>query len=68
MTTDGASIGSATAATTALSDLTSDLTAALNGAFWSFTLQAELEDAFDEALLRDAIAATPIYTGACAGL
>jgi hypothetical protein len=64
MTTDGPATGSATE----LSDLTSELTAALNGAFWSFTLQAELEDAFDTALLRDAIADTPIFAGAGAGL
>jgi hypothetical protein len=61
MTTDGPTAGSATAAEAELSTLTSELTAALNGAFWSFTLQAELEDAFDTALLRDAIADTPIY-------
>ena len=46
-----------------LRELTSELTTALNGAIWSYMLQAELEDAFDTALLRAAMAETPTLTG-----
>jgi hypothetical protein len=46
-----------------LVDLTSELTTALNGAFWSYMLRAELEDAFDTALLRAAMAETPTLSG-----
>jgi len=47
----------------ALTDLTADLTTAVSDAYWSFMLQAELEDAFDTALLRAAIAETPTLCG-----
>ena len=46
-----------------LTELTSDLTSALNGAIWSYLLRAELEDAFDVALLRAAMAETPTLSG-----
>lgn len=42
-----------------LTGLTSDLGSALNGAYWSFILRAELEDALDTALHRAALADTP---------
>lgn len=47
----------------ALDELTSELTTALNGAIWSYMLRAELEDAFDTALLRAAMAETPTLSG-----
>jgi hypothetical protein len=47
-----------------LLDLTTELTTALNGAIWSYLLRAELEEAFDTALLRAAIAETPTFSGA----
>jgi hypothetical protein len=46
-----------------LVELTSDLTTALNAAIWSYLLRAELEDAFDTALLRAAMAETPTLSG-----
>lgn len=46
-----------------LRELTTELTTALNGAIWSYLLQAELEEAFDTALLRAAMADTPTMTG-----
>jgi hypothetical protein len=46
-----------------LRELTTELTSALNGAIWSYLLRAELEEAFDTALLRAAIADTPIFSG-----
>ena len=46
-----------------LLDLTSELTSALNGAIWSYLLRAELEEAFDTALLRAVIAETPTFSG-----
>ena len=46
-----------------LTELTSDFAAALNGAIWSYLLRAELEDAFDVALLRAAMAETPTLSG-----
>lgn len=46
-----------------LVELTSELTTALNGALWSYLLRAELEDAFDTALLRAAMAETPTLSG-----
>ena len=46
-----------------LTELTSELTTALNGAIWSYLLRAELEDAFDTALLRAAMAETPTLSG-----
>lgn len=46
-----------------LHDLTTDLTTALNGAIWSYMLRAELEEAFDTALLRAVIAETPTLSG-----
>ena len=46
-----------------LVELTSELTTALNGAIWSYLLRAELEDAFDTALLRAAMAETPTLSG-----
>ena len=46
-----------------LRELTSELTTALDGAIWSYMLRAELEDAFDEALLRAVIAETPTFSG-----
>jgi hypothetical protein len=49
---------------TALSDLASELTTAVDGAYWAYMLQAELEDAFDTALLRAAMSETPILAGA----
>lgn len=47
-----------------LGELTTELTTALNSAIWSYMLRAELEEAFDTALLRAAFAETPILTGA----
>ena len=47
----------------AMADLTHELSAAVSDAYWSFMLQGELEDAFDSALLRAAMAETPILTG-----
>jgi hypothetical protein len=47
----------------AMADLTHELSAAVSDAYWSFMLQGELEDAFDTALLRAAMAETPILTG-----
>jgi hypothetical protein len=47
-----------------LVNLTTEFTVALNGAIWSYMLRAELEDAFDTALLRAAFAETPTLTGA----
>ena len=47
-----------------LHDLTSELTSALTGAIWSYMLRAELEEAFDSALLRAALAETPTFSGA----
>ncbi len=55
--------GDAWGAPNGLTDLTADLTAALGHAYWSFMLQAELEDAFDTALLWAAIAETPTLSG-----
>ena len=46
-----------------LVELTSELTTALNGAIWSYLLRAELEEAFDTALLRAAMAETPTLSG-----
>jgi hypothetical protein len=46
-----------------LTELTSDFAAALNGAIWSYLLRAELEEAFDAALLRAAMAETPTLSG-----
>jgi hypothetical protein len=47
-----------------LVDLTSEFATALNGAIWSYMLRAELEEAFDTALLRAAFAETPTFSGA----
>ena len=60
MTTDGSERG---CGATDLRDLTTELTTALNGAIWSYMLRAELEEAFDTALLRAAIADTPTLSG-----
>ena len=60
MTTVGAQRG---CDTRALDELTSELTTALNGAIWTYMLRAELEDAFDTALLRATMAETPTLTG-----
>jgi hypothetical protein len=46
-----------------LSDLTAELSSAVGDAYWSFMLQGELEEAFDTALLRAAIAETPTLSG-----
>jgi hypothetical protein len=62
-TTDGARLGSVSPDSIDLTDLTADLATALHGAFWSYMLQAELEDALDTALLRAAISQTPTLTG-----
>jgi hypothetical protein len=62
MTTDDRRLGCNTGAedemvdAASLTDLTAELTSALHGAYWSFMLQGELEDAFDSALLRAALA------------
>lgn len=48
-----------------LRELTSELTTALDGAIWSYMLRAELEEAFDTALLRAAFAGTPTLSGPC---
>ena len=48
-----------------LVELTTELTTALNGAILSYMLRAELEEAFDTALLRAAFAETPTFSGAC---
>lgn len=48
----------------AIAELASDLTTAVDGAYWTYMLQAELEDAFDTALLRAAMSETPILAGA----
>ena len=61
MTTDGTQRGCEAAD---LRELTSELTTALNGAILSYLLQAELEEAFDTALLRAAMADTPTLSGA----
>jgi len=47
-----------------LDNLTTELTTALNGAIWSYLLRADLEEAFDTALLRAAFAETPTHSGA----
>ena len=60
LTTDGDQRGSEAHDLTAL---TSELTTALNGAIWAYMLRAELEDAFDTALLRAAFAETPTISG-----
>jgi hypothetical protein len=60
VTTDGVQRG---CDVRALRDLTSELTTALDGAIWSYMLQAELEDAFDTALFRAVIAETPTLSG-----
>jgi hypothetical protein len=67
-TTDGGRIGCddgfrADRAPLALSELTTELTTALTDAYWSFMLKAELEEAFDSALLHAAIAETPTLSG-----
>lgn len=46
-----------------LVSLTTEFAVALNGAIWSYMLRAELEEAFDTALLRAAFAETPTLTG-----
>ena len=46
-----------------LRELTADFTTALNGAIMTYLLRAELEEAFDTALLRAAIAETPTLSG-----
>ena len=46
-----------------LRELTADFTTALNGAIMSYLLRAELEDAFDTALLRATLAETPTISG-----
>lgn len=61
LTTDGQEDG---CAARDLRDLTTELTSALNGAIWSYLLRAELEEAFDTALLRAVIAETPTLSGA----
>ena len=58
MTTDGILDG---CILSDLSDLTHELTSALNGAIVAFMLRAELEEAFDSALLREAFAGTPTF-------
>lgn len=60
VTTDGDQRGCGVGA---LHDVTSDLTAALEDAIWTYMLRAELEEAFDSALLRAAFAETPTLTG-----
>jgi hypothetical protein len=60
MTTDGAPCGYKARD---LAELTTDLTSALNGAIWSYMLRAELEEAFDTALLRAAMSETPTLSG-----
>ena len=47
-----------------MADLAHELSAAVSDAYWSYMLQGELEDAFDTALLRAAMADTPTLTGA----
>jgi len=47
----------------ALAELTHDLTSAVDDAYFSYMLQGELEDAFDSALLRVALAETPVLSG-----
>lgn len=42
-----------------LTELTTDLSQALDSALWSFSLTAEIEDAFDTALLRAAMSSMP---------
>jgi hypothetical protein len=68
MTTDGARIGFETAdqgshADGVLADLAHDVTTAVSDAYWTFMLQCELEDAFDSALMRAAMSATPVLSG-----
>jgi hypothetical protein len=46
-----------------IAELTHELTTAVDGAYWTYMLQAELEDAFDTALLRAAMSETPILVG-----
>jgi len=48
----------------ALAELTHDLTSAVDDAYFSFMLQGDLEDAFDSALFRAALAETPVLSGA----
>ena len=60
VTTDGSHCGCEAGD---LGDLTSELTTALNGAIWSYILRADLEEAFDTALLRAAMAETPTLSG-----
>ena len=67
-TTDGVRFGSdqygrGRRAEPALVELTDELSTAMSDAYWSYMLQGELEDAFDSALLRAAMADTPILTG-----
>ena len=46
-----------------IAELTNELMTAVDGAYWTYMLQAELEDAFDTALLRAAMSETPILAG-----
>jgi hypothetical protein len=67
-TTDGARAGFGQAvrarrSEAVLSDLTSELSTAVGDAYWSFMLYGELEDAFDAAFLRAALAETPTLSG-----
>jgi hypothetical protein len=54
--TDGGERGSSA---TGLTTLMEQLTDGATGASWAFLLRAELEDAFDVALLRASLAETP---------
>jgi hypothetical protein len=68
MTTDGARFGFEKRGCKnrpegALADLAHDLTTAVSDAYWAFMLQGELEDAFDSALMRAAMAETPVLSG-----
>lgn len=68
MTTDGVGFGSdrqraVTRVNGGLTELTNELSTAMSDAYWSYMLQGELEEAFDAALLRAAIADTPVVSG-----
>jgi hypothetical protein len=68
MTTDSVRFGCDSHARTGrvaagLTDFTAELTSAVGDAYWSFVFRGELEEAIDSALLRAAIAETPILSG-----
>jgi hypothetical protein len=67
-TTDGAGLGFDTHGRghrleTPLAELTRELSTAVGDAYWSFMLRGELEEELDSALLRAAMADTPILSG-----